>query len=251
LLHIGEPALFALLQAAQEPALGRKLAIHVPRTLASFENQLALDALLGMLHSSKDGLLRYKALRGIEQIALRTSLPISSAVINAEITRNSREYLRLFALKTAIGEDVAAAQAQPFRLLIELLEDKLRQSLDRLARLMQICNRTDDMRVVFASLSATDIKLRSRALEFLDASIRKFGPNSDDLAVLFRLVVDDMPSAQRVQRAATQVGSFSDARAALAYLVEQPPSVLRELAIHAQDHLPKPQVGELNEQVRA
>ena len=54
------------------------------------------------------------------------------------------------------------------------------------------------------------------------------------MAVLFRLVVDDMPDALRRARAAAWVGSFPDAPSALAYLVDQPQPALRVLALEAQ-----------------
>jgi hypothetical protein len=119
----------------------------------------------------------------------------------------------------------------------ELLEDKLEQSRGRLARLLQIAHRSDDIKTVFSALRAPERVRRVRAVEFLDALVRSLGRNSVEAAGVLRLVVDELPAAERVRRAAGLVPTPRDARDALELLSEDADRLLSELARHARQAL--------------
>jgi hypothetical protein len=118
-------------------------------------------------------------------------------------------------------------------LVIELLDDKIAQSRDRLARLLQVLHRGDDIPAIFSALVSRDARRRGRAVEFLDALIRGFDRSSDQAAMLLRLVVDDLPDEQRAERAGELVGTFQDARAALAALAQDSDEIVRSLSQRA------------------
>jgi ATP:ADP antiporter, AAA family len=233
LKRLGEPALAALSLALWDENLERRVRIHVPRSLSTFLSKEALNVLLRAVVEHKEGLVRYKALRGLEQIALETSLRIDTGPIFHEVTRNALEYLRLFAADLALTSDRAAASKLETQLVIELLEDKIAQSRDRLARLLQLMHRGDDIPAIFAALTSGDRRRRGRAVEFLDALIRGLDRSSDEAAMLLRLVVDDLPPEQRAARAADRVGVFPNAREALRLLSEDRDEVVSSLSARA------------------
>jgi AAA family ATP:ADP antiporter len=233
LRRLGEPALAALEAALWNESLDRRLRIHVPRSISAFLSPHALRVLLHAVVEHRDGLVRYKALRGLEQIALETSLRIDSAPIFHEVVRNGLEYLRLFAARLALQSDRVAAGKLETQLVVELFDDKIEQSRDRLARLLQVLHRGDDIPAIFAALMSSDRRRRGRAVEFLDALIHGFDRSSDEAAVLLRLVVDDMPPEQRAERAAPQVGAFPDARTTLTILSQDSDEVVASLSARA------------------
>jgi AAA family ATP:ADP antiporter len=240
LVRLGEPALQALEAALSDSRVERRTRIHVPRSISVFKNPEAVRILLGVLANEEDGLVRYKALRGLQEIALSTSLKIDRGVVLSEILRNSAEHLRLHALHHVIGMELAGKMRSSVKLVLELLEDKIQQSRDRLARLLQVAHRGDDIPAIFAALESGDRRTRGRAVEFLDALIREFGRSSDEVAELLRLVVDDLLPEDRARRAAAFVGSFDDARVALTRLSEDEDEIVRELASRALDALGSP-----------
>lgn len=240
LARLGAPALAALEAALSDPGVERRTRIHVPRSVSVFKDDDAVRILLGVLANEEDGLVRYKALRGLQEIALGTSLKIDRGVVLREILRNSAEYLRLYALHFVIGSDFAGKMRSSVKLVLELLDDKIQQSRDRLARLLQVAHRGDDIPAIFAALESGDRRTRGRAVEFLDALIREFGRSSDEVAELLRLVVDDLAPADRARRAAPLVGSFDDARVALVRLSEDQDEIVRELASRALEALGSP-----------
>jgi AAA family ATP:ADP antiporter len=233
LVRLGEPALAALERALYDQKLERRVRIHVPRSISAFLSKRALDILLKALVEHENGLVRYKALRGLEQLALETTLRIDSGPLFHEVTRNALEYLRLFAVEVAIKRDRQAASQQESQLVLELLDDKIAQSRDRLARLLQVLHRGDDIPAIFAALVSSDRRRRGRAVEFLDALIRGFDRSSDSAALLLRLVVDDLPDELRAERASELVGVFPDARAALAAMARDADEVVSLLSARA------------------
>jgi AAA family ATP:ADP antiporter len=248
LRRLGQPALQALERALWEPSTDRRVRIHLPRSISAFRSVESLAILLRALVEHDNGLVRYKALRGLEELALETSLRIEVTPIFRELTRNAREYLRLFSARLALLEDRAAGARLEVQLVRELLDDKIAQSRDRLARLLQVLHRADDIPAIFAALGSSDRRRRGRAVEFLDALIHGVDRASDEVAALLRLVVDDLPDDQRAKRAAPLVGAFGDARSTLQTLADDGDEIVSLLSTRALARLgpaPAPSSGEL------
>ena len=237
LVRIGDAAQDAVTRAAGDTTLSRRIRIHLPVTIAGFMNARAVTALVGLLHDANEGLVRYKALRGLERVALGTSLAIPVPPLAAEIVKNGTEYLRLFALLHALDPAGAAGTRTEVAVVRELLEDKLEQSLGRVARLVQVAHRSDDIKAVFSALRSGDRLRRARAVEFLDALVRSLGRASLDAAGVLRLVIDELPAGERVRRAEGLVEVPRDARDALERLARDPDRLLSELARHARQAL--------------
>jgi AAA family ATP:ADP antiporter len=233
LLRLGRPALLALEKALWDAGTDRRVRIHLPRSISAFRSAEALAGLLRALVEHEQGLVRYKALRGLEELALETSLPVDAEPIFRELTRNALEYLRLFSARLALLNDRVASARLEVQLVRELLDDKIDQSRDRLARLLQVLHRGDDIPAIFVALGSSDRRRRGRAVEFLDALIHGVDRASDEVAAQLRLVVDDLPDDQRAQRAAPLVGAFVDARSTLRALAGDDDEMVSLLASRA------------------
>jgi len=244
LVRLGSPAFEALKAALGDPNVERRLRIHVPRSISAFANPESVRLLISIMVGAKDGLIRYKALRGLGQLARETTLAIPLTPITDELQRNSIEYLRLFSARTSIERDSAVSARLAVKLVTELLDDKIQQSFDRIGRLLQIMHRGDDIRTIFSALRTGDRRQRGQAIEFLDALIRGVGRSADDVASLLRLVVDDLPAEERARRATEIVGVFANAHDTLELLAKDPDAILQDLAAHAVSALDRPRQQE-------
>jgi hypothetical protein len=232
-VRLGDPALAALAEILDDPEFARPVRVHAPRTVSAFNNAAAMQVLLARLRSEADGLVRYKALRGLEELTQKTSLHIERAPIAREILRNGNEYLRFFAQNFALARYIEPQGREELDLVQALLEDKLYQSRDRLVRLLHVVYRDNDIAGIFRALRAGDRRLRGRAIEYLDVLIRDFGRSSVEVAALLRVVVDDLTPEERARRATELVGEVRDARSALTQLSSDPDSIVHELATRA------------------
>jgi hypothetical protein len=213
----------------------------LPLTLAKFENAAAVQVLLRVLRSERhSGSVRYKALRGLQDTALRTDLPIDSAPIHAEIVRNATEYLRLLGVVLPLRQEPATRERTSLSLVLGLVEDKLGQALDRLERLVQIAQRTDDVPGVFRALASHDRHQRARAAEYLDALARGWDRGREGrLAILLGLVFGEASDQQRVAASVPYVGAPpSSAEQALDRLLDLSDPLLEAFARHARLILP-------------
>ena len=244
LVRLGAPAFEALQNTLADPRVERRVRIHVPRSISAFANPQAVASSISIMLGDSDGLTRYKALRGLGQLARESSLVIPMAPIADELKRNALEYLRLFSARTSIERDGGLATRLAVKLVTELLEDKILQSFDRLGRLLQIMHRSDDIRAIFAVLNSADRRQRGQAIEFLDALIRGVGRSADDVASLLRLVVDDLPAEERARRASELVGVFANAHDTLELLAKDQDAILRDLAAHAVSAVDRPRQPE-------
>ncbi|HEY0467311.1 MAG TPA: HEAT repeat domain-containing protein, partial [Polyangiaceae bacterium] len=233
LVRLGPPAFEALERTLDDLSVERRVRIHVPRSISAFENLRAVASSIAIMVGNRDGLIRYKALRGLGELARESSLAIPMGPVTDELKRNSLEYLRLFSARTSIERDSALAARLAVKLVTELLDDKIQQSFDRLGRLLQLIHRGDDIRTIFSALRSQDRRQRGQAIEFLDALIRGVGRSADDVATLLRLVVDDLPAEERARRASELVGVFANAYTTLELLATDPDAILQDLARHA------------------
>lgn len=207
LVSFGEPAFVALEKALRDPACDARLRIHIPRTLARFPTQRAVDVLTERLTTETDGLTRYKALRGLGYLLnAEPNLRVDRPRIEREMQKNLVEYLRLLALKvplmTAHGRDAERA-GRAGRLVVGLLDDKLRQAMERAFRLLQLLHRSEDIRSVYLALRSGDKRIRANAQEFIQALSVGSGartPRNDGGRDLLHLVCDDLADAERVAR---------------------------------------------------
>jgi ATP:ADP antiporter, AAA family len=218
LVRQGDAAFDALVEALADATTPPRRRIHLPRTIARFASQRAVDVLTDILVKDKQGFVRYKALRGLGRLAAgqdgdhrkmgdTAALRFDRSRLSAEMRRNLVEHLRLTSVAAALeqrdsvlpGGTIAAGAS----LVLGLLGDKQRQSLERAFRLLQILHRDEDIRSAHSALVTGDRRLRGQAMEFLDTLTLPRGratPEAREVRELFRLVADDLTTADRVER---------------------------------------------------
>ena len=209
LQRIGTEAERAIAERLERGTGPRRSLLHLPLALARFDGASAVSVLLGVLRSERHaGFVRYKALRGLQEIARRTQLPIAPAPIHAEIVRNASEELRLLGLALALRNEPATRERSVLSLVLGLVEDKRAQALERLERLTQIAQRTDDVPRVFRALRSPDRHQRAQAAEYLDALARGWDRRGEArLAQLLGLVFGEASDAERARAATPLVGA--------------------------------------------
>jgi AAA family ATP:ADP antiporter len=207
LVALGEPALEQVSRALDDPKVERGLRIHLPRTLARFGTKWAADRLLECIERDSDGLVRYKSIRALARLVVDHGVRVDRVRVERRVGANLVVHFGLLGLRVALGAPPTASGRQPLnthRLLTGLLDDKLRQSLERAFRLLKIAHPKEDIHRVYAACISGDKRARANAGEFLDALLRRHDQRS--LRELVRLVSDDLPPEEQVTRAAALVG---------------------------------------------
>jgi hypothetical protein len=205
LVRLGDPALSALAESLRDVDLERRVRVHIPRTISRFRSQRAADILVDRLRSEPSGIVRYKVLRGLGRLVVDTDVKIEREILEAEMRRNLVEHLRVLSLVAPLEKEAASDGLGDGSgsLVIGILRDKLRQSLERVFRLLQIAHRREDVESVYQALQSPERRTRADALEFLDAlTVAGSAGMAAGNRGLLRLVVDDLPPDERVARAA-------------------------------------------------
>jgi AAA family ATP:ADP antiporter len=207
LVALGEPALEAVAAALQDPSVNRKVRAHVPLTLARFGTKWAADKLLEGLETITDGQVRYKTLRALGRVVADGSVRVDRVRVERIAHTNLAAHFQLLGLRVALGDPPSPARraaAKTYALFAGLLDDKLRQSLERAFRLLKIAHPKEDIHRVYIACLSSDRRARSNASEFLDALLRRH--DQEPLREIVRLVSDDLPPREQVARAARLLG---------------------------------------------
>jgi HEAT repeat protein len=208
IVALGSPAFAQVVSTLEDTSRDRRLRAHLPQTLSGFGTAAAADKLLDRVEHEPDGLVRYKALRALGRLANDYRIGIDRARIARCVQTNLVTYFGLMAIRVALGAlppDAPRAQTNTFRLLAGLLDDKLRQSLERAFRLLKIAHPKEDLHRVYLACIGTDKRARANAAEFLDALLRRRYEQA--LRELVRIVSDDLSPVGQVNRAAALLGT--------------------------------------------
>src|SRR4029077_13072653 len=144
------------------------------------------------LENEKDGAVRYKSLRALGQLVAYSNVTVDRRRMETLAARNLEEYLRLLSFRAVLAPDALKDEAG--RLLCGLLDDKLRQSMERAFRLLKAAHKREDIHRVYAAALSRDPRARANAGEFLDALfVRR---DQRPLRALLRIVVDEATDAE-------------------------------------------------------
>ena len=238
LVAYGDEALEALARKLRDPDTDPHLRLHLPRTISQFRSQAAADLLIDLLTGDRSGAVRYKALRGLGRMIEGSQLKVDRDRLIGQLRLNLVEVLRLRGLLVALRDerDLPAAAQVSRRLLVELLDDKQRQAIERVFRVLQIVHRSEDLRSAYLALSTGDRRIAATAAEFLDAltvRYRLHGPDYQASRDLLRILADDLPVREQIARADGLVPPPpASPRAALAQLVREPDVAVATIAAH-------------------
>jgi hypothetical protein len=201
LVALGEPALDEVWRTLGDPARDHSLRIHMPKTLARFGTKRAAEYLLSSIETEQDGFVRYKSIRALGVLVLERNASLERARIERISHAHLVRHFGILAVRSALGPpkpDQRRSAAE--RLLVGLLDDKLRQSLERAFQLLKIAHPREEIRRVHLACLSDDVYARANAGEFLDTLLRS--RNQQPLRNLLRLIADDLPVSERVDRAA-------------------------------------------------
>jgi AAA family ATP:ADP antiporter len=201
LVALGEPALDALERAVRDHSLPHEVRLHIPRSISKFPEQRAADILVRLLTEEPNGGIRFKALRGLGRLVQEHLVRVEPEVVEKRANVELREYLRVLGLAHPIEEgldDQPVAVRPSGRLLLGLLEDKQRQAMERVFRLLQIAHPRESIRNVGEALRSGDRQVRAKALEYLDAlTLASTVPENREL---LRIIGDDLNAGDRLER---------------------------------------------------
>jgi AAA family ATP:ADP antiporter len=207
LVALGEPALEAVAAAFEDASIDRNVRIHLPRTLGRFGTKWAADKLLDVLERERDGRVRYKTLRALGRLVGSGKIKVDRVRIERLARTNLAAHFQLLAQRAALGGPPPQNRAQPYKtyqLFAGLLDDKLRQALERAFRLLKIAHPKEDIHRVYLACLSNDRRARANASEFLDALLRR--RDQQALRELVRVVSDDLPREEQARRAADLLG---------------------------------------------
>jgi len=240
LVTFGRAAMDEVSSALRDGSRARHLRVHLPNTLARFGTRAAAELLLECVEAERDGLVRYKAIRGLGRLVGERGVATGRVRVERLSYTNLVEHFRLLALRTPFesqppaGPRSLAAGAPTERLLTGLLDDKLRQSLERSFRLLKIAHPREDIHSVQIAGVSDDRTARANAAEYLDTLLHR--RDQRPLRDLLRVVTDSLSPSERVRRAQALVALVAPATLdeALALLMRDSDATLVALAtLHA------------------
>ncbi|WP_394833272.1 MFS transporter [Pendulispora rubella] len=215
LVELGEPVLDQVWAVLVDRKRPRNLRMHLPNTISRFGTRKAAEYLLENIETEHDGLVRYKSIRALGRIVTEQPVRVDRVRVERLANANLVEYFRILRLRVRLDRKPAdfnttapppmsvARQSATQRLLVGLLDDKLRQSLERAFRLLKVAHINEDIHRVHIACISDDKHARANAAEFLDVLLRRV--DQQPLRRLLRLVADDLSMEERVMRAAPLV----------------------------------------------
>ena len=172
LLSFGTAAMEPLERALRSSP--RPLRIHIPNTLARFGTETAAELLLDTVETDSDGLVRYKAIRALGRLVVGSRVKVDRVHVERLAERDLIEHVRLLGLRAGIdpkfGTSTPSLSAEPTeRLLVGMLDDKIRQSLERVFRLLKIAHPDEDLHRAHVAFLSECKQARAQSVEFLAA----------------------------------------------------------------------------------
>jgi AAA family ATP:ADP antiporter len=174
----GEEVIDALAELLGNEGQERRKRLAVPSVLALIGSQKSVDTLWRQLQQ-KDLVLRYQNIRALNR--LRVGFPhlkFDPLVIKARIVDEIDLYSRMLQSwmrqKITMGEERSYPERQggePYRsrsLLVQAMEEKLENCLERIFRLLGLRYPPRDMFSSYLGLMSSIPRLRANAIEFLD-----------------------------------------------------------------------------------
>jgi AAA family ATP:ADP antiporter len=208
LVGYGEPVIAPLTYFMRDREEDIWIRRHVPSTLALLPLPASVEALTAALDDG-DGFVRFKAMMALDRLrrdqpALAIDVDIVSRHIATEAARAFSAltlHYNLFVAGLPVDSQTLAQDRQmaqialdPDCLLGRALTEKHARALHRTFSLLSLIHPPSDIAAVRHAIRARDVKVRSRALEYLDNLLK------GDVRKRVMLLVDDMPADERIRK---------------------------------------------------
>ncbi|MFK7897714.1 MAG: Npt1/Npt2 family nucleotide transporter [Myxococcota bacterium] len=225
---------------------------HIPRTISRFGTPEAANVLISSLPQISSGMVRYKAIRGLEMLRLefarRSSKErqmffeeVEGDGIRAEFDRTlarSLEILRFEAILSKAQVLAPESKTSVGMLLVELLRDKRVLATSRLFTMLGLLNPLENFNQIQDGLSSSNLTERASAAELIETLL----PNDVATEVL-GLASAGAPD-ELLARTKTSFDPNVDFADALRALAADPSKTVRAVALYYSDELSLDQVAE-------
>jgi HEAT repeat protein len=196
LVEHGEEALRLLDEALGDGALPLRIRRQVPRTISRFPPRQATPILVKRLLPERDGMTRFRILRGLGRIQTdHPDIPLDTGVLREALELTVDSALQLLRWRTSLIRSAAEdpRRATPgHELLITLLRDKETHTVERAFRLVALIVGGEDLRSIHRGLKNTNRKVRASSRELLEHVLP--GPVRGRLLALVDDASDDAPT---------------------------------------------------------
>lgn len=172
----GEAGLRFLDRALDDYALPQEIRRHLPRTISPFPAEAAAPILLSHLARERDGLVRFKILRGLGRLSAdNPGLRLDAAVVAEGVARTVGACFRLVDWRQALeagGRALPARRTPGFELLTRLLRDKEVHAVERLFRLIGLQFQREDVYRIYRGFHDASPKIRASSRELMENLLR-------------------------------------------------------------------------------
>jgi AAA family ATP:ADP antiporter len=144
--------------------------VHIPRVLKRIQDQRSVDVLLAA-HGNRDPGIRGAALKALAQLrAAAPNLNYENPLMRQQIMDEARYYYELSAVLAPFRGYLETRQSAA-GLLARTVNERLRQSLQRLFRLLGLRYSSQEMHWTYLALANGNKEKHTAALEFLDNTL--------------------------------------------------------------------------------
>jgi hypothetical protein len=175
LVAIGPPALAALVRVVDDMKSPPAIRLHAPRSISRFPADAAVPLLLRLVKEHPEGIVRFKALRGLGRLAtdgavVKLDDEALERIIQRDLDWSTRTMKWLERLRHT--EDPPAATAKSARqLLVDLLIEKLVHAIERVFRVIALRYRGENWESIFDGLR--DLRRLDVSRELVDGVLRE------------------------------------------------------------------------------
>lgn len=182
----------ALVASIEDTSLPTMCRLRVPQTLETFDPATTAAILLDWLNRERDGTVRYQILRSLERLTKRSpSLTLDRALLDKTIAETVSRAYRYLDRRLILLRGAATHCTPGHAALVQLLEDKEDNTIERLFRLVGLAYRTDDFAEIYRNLWSTKKDLRAASVELVEGLL------DEPLRTAVLGLVDDILDAAR------------------------------------------------------
>ena len=231
LVQMGPPALAFLGEALADDSVPTDVRHHLPRTLLLFEPGRAAAILLEQLPREHDGVVRYKILRALGTLAAQNpKLRLNTKTLRRALTANLRRAYQFIDWRSTLARgarEFPVRDTEAHQLLTKLLQDKERNAVERIFRLLGLLFRDEDLAIIYRGLGDSRKHVGSSSRELLLSFL------DGDLSEAVLGLIDDAPDSERL-RAGVHYHQRENLsyEALLAQLIDGDGDSLRSLAVY-------------------
>jgi len=172
ILGMGRPALAALGEALESPRTDIHVRRHLPRTISRFRHDDAARILTSRLPRERDGMTRFKILRGLRRMQLdNPRIALDVTTLRNQALSTLQRAIDLLSWSTAMRRDFAVdteLRTRGSELLLSLIDEKRENAIERVFRMLGLLEPHEDFRLIYSGLRSANPKTRASSRELVE-----------------------------------------------------------------------------------